>query len=93
MFSSEADEDRTIGKEGYGISFFGCKRDSVLIEYLKKGKSINSEYYYILLDQLDANIHEKWPSLQRKKIFFIKSMQVFTEVVSQRQISTMFAKK
>ena len=30
-----------------------------LIDYLKKGKIINSEYYYSLLDQLDAEILKK----------------------------------
>ncbi len=36
------------------------------IDYLQKDKTINSEYYCSLLDQLDEQICEKRPSLQHK---------------------------
>ena len=42
----------------------------LLIDYLQKGKTINSEYYCNLLDQLNVQIREKRPGLQRKKIIF-----------------------
>ena len=42
----------------------------LLIDYLQKGKTINSEYYCSLLDQLDEKIHKKRPGLQLKKITF-----------------------
>ena len=41
-----------------------------MIDYLEKGKTINSEYYCNLLDQLDKNIREKRPGLQKKTIIF-----------------------
>ena len=43
--------------------FFGML---LLIDYLEKGKTINSEYYCNLLDQLDKNIR----GLQKKTIIF-----------------------
>ena len=42
----------------------------LLIDYLQKCKTINSEYYCNLLDQLNVQIREKRPGLQRKKIIF-----------------------
>lgn len=42
----------------------------LLIDYLEKGKTINSEYYCNLLDQLDEKIREKRPGLQKKKIIY-----------------------
>ena len=43
----------------------------LLIDYLQKGKIINSEYYRNLLDQLNLKIREKRPGLQQTKIFFV----------------------
>lgn len=51
-------------------SVFWDAKGILLIDYLEKGKTINSEYYCNLLDQLDAKIHEKRPGLQHKKIIF-----------------------
>lgn len=42
----------------------------LLIDYLQKGKTINSEYYCNILDQLNVKIREKRPGLQHKKIIF-----------------------
>ena len=42
----------------------------LLIYYLQKGKTINSEYYCSLLDQLDEKIREKRSGLQHKNIKF-----------------------
>ena len=40
------------------------------MDYLQTGKTINSEYYCNLLDQLDSKIREKRHGLQKKKILF-----------------------
>lgn len=37
---------------------------------LKKGGTITSEYYWTLWDQLDTEICEKIPGLEKKKIIF-----------------------
>lgn len=42
----------------------------ILIDYLKKGKSITGQYYVALLDQLNNEIKEKRPHLARKKVLF-----------------------
>lgn len=42
----------------------------LLIDYLAKGKTINSDYYCNLLDKLDPIIGDKRPGLQKKKIIF-----------------------
>ena len=39
-------------------SIFWDAKGVLLIDYLEKGKTINSEYYCNLLDQLDKNIRE-----------------------------------
>jgi len=60
--------------------FWGYK-NVLLIDYLQKGKTINSKYYCSLLDQLHAKIHIKRHALKkRKESFFIKTMHVFTQV-------------
>ena len=38
----------------------------LLIDYLQKGKTINSDYYCSRLDQTDEKIREKRPGLQQK---------------------------
>ena len=51
-------------------SVFWDAKGILLVDYLQTGKTINSEYYCNLLDQLDAKIREKRPGLQKKKIHF-----------------------
>lgn len=47
-------------------SVFWDAKGILLIDYLEKGKTINSEYYCQLLDQLDAKVREKRPGLNNK---------------------------
>ena len=47
--------------DAYGILF---------MDYLKKGKTINSDYYMALLDRLSAEIKEKRSHMQKKKLLF-----------------------
>jgi histone-lysine N-methyltransferase SETMAR len=42
----------------------------LFVDYFEKGKTIIREYYSNLLTRLDEKIHEKRPSLQKKKIIF-----------------------
>ena len=42
----------------------------LLIDYLQKGKTIAGAYYALLLDTLKAELAEKRPQLQKKKILF-----------------------
>ena len=47
--------------DAHGILFIDC---------LEKGKTINSDYYMALLDRLSAEIIEKRPHMQNKKVLF-----------------------
>ena len=38
------------------------------IDYLEKGKTMNSDYYMALLDLLSAEIKKKWPHMQKIKV-------------------------
>ena len=40
----------------------------LIIDYLEKGKTINSAYYMALLDILSAEIKKKRPHMQKKKV-------------------------
>ena len=40
------------------------------IDYLEKGKAINSDYYMALLNRLSAEMKEKRPHMQSKKVLF-----------------------
>ena len=51
-------------------SVFWDAKGILLVDYLQTGKTINSEYYCNLLDQLNGKIREKRPGLQKKKILF-----------------------
>ncbi|GFY27096.1 transposase [Trichonephila clavipes] len=42
----------------------------IFIDYLKKGKTINSDYYVALLERLKDEIAEKRPHLKKKKVPF-----------------------
>ena len=61
-------------------SVFWDAKGILLIDYLQKGKAINSEYYCRLLDQLDEKIRVKRLGLKKKKSFFIKTMHLLTKV-------------
>ena len=49
---------------------FWDSRGVILIDYLQKGKTITGAYYTSLLDKLKAELAEKGPHLQEKKILF-----------------------
>lgn len=51
-------------------SVFWDAKGILFVDYLQTGKTINSEYYCNLLDQLKEKIREKRPGLQKKKILF-----------------------
>jgi histone-lysine N-methyltransferase SETMAR len=51
-------------------SVFWDAEGILFIDYLKKGRTITREYYSNLLTRLDEKIHEKRPSLQKKKFSF-----------------------
>jgi hypothetical protein len=56
----------------------------LFIDYLEKGKTITGEYYSNLLTRLYEKIHEKRPSLQKKKISsFIKTVHLPIKVFWQ----------
>ena len=49
-------------------SVFWDAHGILFIDYLKKGKTINSDYYMALLDRLSAEIKKKRPHMQKKKV-------------------------
>lgn len=49
-------------------SVFWDARGIIFIDYLEKGRTINSDYYIALLDRLKDEIAEKRPHLQKKKV-------------------------
>ena len=49
-------------------------------DYFKKGKTINSEYYMVLLDQLSKEIKKKRPQMQEKKCCFTRTMHGVTNL-------------
>ena len=51
-------------------SVFWDAHGILFIDYLEKGKTINSDYYMELLDRLSAKIKKKWPHMQKKKVLF-----------------------
>lgn len=51
-------------------SVFWDAQGVLLIDYLGKGKVINSDYYIELLEKLSGEIKKKRPQMQRKKVLF-----------------------
>lgn len=51
-------------------SVFWDANGIIFIDYLQKGTTINSDYYCALLDRLKAEIANKRPHLQKKKVLF-----------------------
>ena len=52
------------------VSVFWDGKGIIYIDYLEKGKTINSEYYIALLERLKTEVAKKRPHLARKKIPF-----------------------
>ena len=50
-------------------SVFWDAHGILFIDYLERGKSINSEYYMALLDRLSEEIKKKRPQMQKKVLF------------------------
>lgn len=51
-------------------SVFWDSHGILFIDYVEKGKTINSEYYMALLERLKAEIDAKRPHMKKKKILF-----------------------
>ena len=51
-------------------SVFWDAHGILFIDYLEKGKTINSDYYMVLLDRLSAEIKKNRPHMQKKKVLF-----------------------
>lgn len=51
-------------------SVFWDAQGIIFIDYLEKGKTINSDYYIALLDRLKNEIAKKRPHLKKKKVLF-----------------------
>ena len=49
-------------------SVFWDAHGILFIDYLEKGKTINSDYYVSLLDRLSAEIKKKRPHMQKRKV-------------------------
>lgn len=51
-------------------SVFWDAHGIIFIDYLEKGKTINSDYYIAMLERLKTEIAEKRPHLKKKKVLF-----------------------
>ena len=51
-------------------STFWDAQGILLIDYLEKGRTINSEYYIALLVRLEEEIARKQPQMKKKKVLF-----------------------
>ena len=49
----------------------------LFIDYLEKGKTINSDHYMALLNRLNAEIKKKRSFMQRKKVLFYQNNAYF----------------
>ena len=64
-------KDKTVFSAGKVMAtVFWDSHGVILIDYLQKGKTITGAYYASLLDKLKAELAEKRPHLQKKKILF-----------------------
>ena len=61
-------------------SVFWDSSGILFIEYLRKGKKINRNYYCILLNQLKEETTRKWPNLLTKKFIFLQDRSIKTKV-------------
>jgi len=55
-------------------------RGVIFIDYLKKGHTINSEYYIALLERLAAEIAKKRPHMAKKKKFVLSLHRSVSQV-------------
>ena len=70
--------------DAYGILF---------IDFLKKGKTINSNYYIALLDRLSVEIKKKRPHMQEKKVLFHKLNELSSKLLPPPPYSSDLARR
>ena len=51
-------------------SVFWDVQGILFIDYLEKGRTINCEYYIVLLMHLKEEIAKNWPQMKKKKVLF-----------------------
>jgi Transposase. len=62
---------KSIASAGkFFANVFWDAKEILLIDYLKKGRTVTGKYYSNFLDQLNGKICEKRPSFKKKKIIF-----------------------
>ena len=55
---------------GKVLAIYWDAQGILFINYLEKGRTINSEYYIALLVHLKEEIAKKWPQMKKKKVLF-----------------------
>ena len=71
-----AGENHPVGKALAYV--FWDVQGILFIDYLEKGRTINSEYHIALLVSLKEGIAEKWPQTKKKKWSFTNTMHCVT---------------
>ena len=66
----QSDQILNIGLARLIACVFWDVHGILVIEYLEKGKTIKSDYYMALLDQLSGEIKKKRPYMEKKKELF-----------------------
>ena len=67
---------------------FWNTRGIIYINYLQKGKKINSEYYANLLQRFSDEIKEKWSySVKKEVLFYQENAPVHTSVIAMAKIN------
>ena len=66
-------------------SVFWDAQGILFIDYLEKGRIINSEYYIALLVHLKKEISKKQPQMKKKKCSFTKTMHRVTSLAQRWQ--------
>ena len=60
--------DTTVSRQGHGLCILG--HAILLVDFLPKGQTINSDYYIALLNRLEDAIKKKRPHMAKKKSLF-----------------------
>ena len=81
---SKVTKDANMSKQGFSLCIWGDAQYILFIDYLEKGRTINTKYYMALLVHLKEEIVEKTAQM-KKKCSFTKTMHRVTSWLQQWQ--------
>ena len=74
--------DANISRQGFGLCIFGMRLVFLFINYLEKGRTINSKYYVAILVCFEGRNRQKTATNEEEKVFFHQDNAPFHKLIT-----------